>query len=381
MKCFRFSAFFALFLLSGTTLLAQTLDVTVACPGNAPQGLEFGVSVDVDQTPLGDTRLGSFTAVLSWDPALLEYTGGAELPGDFVGSVNVDNAATGELRLSGASVAGGVGMFSILTANFRPVGPIGASGGIDLTFTAAAAAGTFADLLPVLNLTNCDLTIIIPAEIRISVVAPAGITEGCDFVATVLADMDELDDVLLGSFTLTLTWDTDVLEFIGDATLLNDYQGVINDTEAAQGSLRFNGANPAGVDGGIVDLFQAAFQVVGSADDAAVIEVSASALAAAFTFDDLLPLVVPVALEFTVGEPLLLGDVNDDGLVNSTDGLIISTFDAGLSVPDLSAQRIAEGIGDVNGDGVTNSTDVLIILTFDVGLPVDFPLGELACPE
>ncbi|MEL7159531.1 MAG: FlgD immunoglobulin-like domain containing protein, partial [Bacteroidota bacterium] len=42
---------------------------------------------------------------------------------------------------------------------------------------------------------------------------------------------------------------------------------------------------------------------------------------------------------------------------------------------------IAEGFGDVNGDGLTNSTDALIILTFDAGLPVQFPVGEETCPD
>ncbi|MEO0734385.1 MAG: dockerin type I domain-containing protein [Bacteroidota bacterium] len=360
---------------------AQGIDVDVNCPGDAPQGQTFGITVSMDQSRVADQPVGSFTAQLNWDPAVLEYVGDAAVDGGFVGSINVDDAANGIIRFSGASVTGGTGAFDIFTANFRAIGAIGAMSSIDVSFTAAAASGTFADLLPELAIFNCDLTIVRPAEIPINVVAPEGITEGCDFIATVQANLDELDNVLLGSFTLTLTWDTDILAFLGDETLLNDYQGVINLTEVDQGRLRFNGANPFGVDGGIVDLFQAAFMVVGSAGDEARIDVSASALAAALTFENLQPLVVPVALEFTVGEPLLLGDVNDDGLVNSTDGLIIATFDTGLEVPAIAAQRIAQGIGDVNGDGLTNSTDVLIILTFDTGLPVDFPLGELACPQ
>jgi hypothetical protein len=36
--------------------------------------------------------------------------------------------------------------------------------------------------------------------------------------------------------------------------------------------------------------------------------------------------------------------------------------------------------GDVNGDGLVNSTDALIILSFDVGMSVPYPVGTGACP-
>ncbi len=71
----------------------------------------------------------------------------------------------------------------------------------------------------------------------------------------------------------------------------------------------------------------------------------------------------------------LLGDVNLDGSVDSTDALIVLTVDAGL--PAASADFCPMNYGDVNADGLANSTDALIILTYDVGYGVGaLPVGE-----
>jgi len=75
--------------------------------------------------------------------------------------------------------------------------------------------------------------------------------------------------------------------------------------------------------------------------------------------------------------PGFLGDVNGDDLCNSTDALIILSYDVGLTIPPDFSSRINAGFGDVNSDGPTNSTDALILLSFDVGIPVPFPVCEL----
>ena len=73
----------------------------------------------------------------------------------------------------------------------------------------------------------------------------------------------------------------------------------------------------------------------------------------------------------------MLGDVNDDSSVNSTDALIILSADVGVNVSSYCPMNC----GDVNADGNVNSTDSLILLSFDVGLAVPFTVGELGCPE
>lgn len=73
--------------------------------------------------------------------------------------------------------------------------------------------------------------------------------------------------------------------------------------------------------------------------------------------------------------PGMIGDVNDDMQVNSTDGLIALSCDAGIDV----SQFCPMNCGDVNEDSSINSTDALIILSFDVGMSIPFPVGESGC--
>jgi len=77
-----------------------------------------------------------------------------------------------------------------------------------------------------------------------------------------------------------------------------------------------------------------------------------------------------------VEAPDVLGDVNGDDDLNSTDALIILSGDVGIDI----SQFCPINCGDVNGDGYVNSTDALIILSYDVGMTVPFPIGVSACP-
>jgi hypothetical protein len=69
-----------------------------------------------------------------------------------------------------------------------------------------------------------------------------------------------------------------------------------------------------------------------------------------------------------------LGDINNDGNCNSTDALIILSYDVGLPIPQDFLDRIQAGLGDVNADNLTNSADALIILASDAGMQVPFPV-------
>ncbi|NQT25810.1 hypothetical protein HQ585_10670 [candidate division KSB1 bacterium] len=73
----------------------------------------------------------------------------------------------------------------------------------------------------------------------------------------------------------------------------------------------------------------------------------------------------------------ILGDVNRDGAVNSSDALIIMSCDVGMDVSLFCPMSC----GDVNDDGFVNSTDALIILSYDVGMYVPFPIGSIGCPS
>jgi hypothetical protein len=73
----------------------------------------------------------------------------------------------------------------------------------------------------------------------------------------------------------------------------------------------------------------------------------------------------------------ILGDVNGDELVDSTDALIILSADVGVN----TSQFCPMNCGDVNADGYIDSTDALIVLSYDVGMTVPFPIGQPGCPS
>ena len=71
----------------------------------------------------------------------------------------------------------------------------------------------------------------------------------------------------------------------------------------------------------------------------------------------------------------VLGDVNRDGKVNSTDALIVLSCEAGVDC----ARDCPMNCGDVNGDRAVNSADAKIILAYDAGMAVSYPVGKIGC--
>lgn len=220
-----------------------------------------------------------------------------------------------------------------------------------------------------------------PNGMMAGVNCPETVPQDCDFKVVITADVSDVPapDNRLGSFTGIVSWDPTLLSFTGQATILSGYNGFIN-ADAAAGTLTFNGANTNGV-AGIVDLLKLHFTAVGPVGSTATVDVNFTAAAAAGTFNSLLPELVLEACTIEITLPGLLGDVNGDGLVNSTDGNILLSFDVGLVLPPAIQALIDAGLGDVNQDGQTNVVDALIVLTFDVGLPVPYPIGEPFCPS
>jgi hypothetical protein len=71
------------------------------------------------------------------------------------------------------------------------------------------------------------------------------------------------------------------------------------------------------------------------------------------------------------------GDVNGDGLADSTDALIILSADVAVATPQFCPMNC----GDANADGLVNSTDALLVLSYDAGMSVPFPVGQSGCPS
>ena len=116
-------------------------------------GQIFSLAVDLDAGLTGQP-LGSYGAVLRWDPAVLQYqsdTGGGEPPFD-TAVVNRTDVAAGILRFSDASPLGVPGGINVINVSLRVVAdPCLTTTLLDLEFTSLFGAETFEDLLQVLQ--------------------------------------------------------------------------------------------------------------------------------------------------------------------------------------------------------------------------------------
>ena len=73
--------------------------------------------------------------------------------------------------------------------------------------------------------------------------------------------------------------------------------------------------------------------------------------------------------------PDVLGGVDGDLDVDSTDALIVLSCDAGAD----TSQFCPMNCGDANGDNLVNSTDALAVLSYDAGISVPYSLGAAGC--
>ncbi|MBD3291079.1 hypothetical protein GF337_19885 [candidate division KSB1 bacterium] len=182
----------------------------------------------------------------------------------------------------------------------------------------------------------------------------------------------------LGSYTATLEWNPAQLSFTSFSGGNTTGWGspTVNTSETSSGHLDFASANPSGTTGEI-NILNVTFDVTGTEGQSGSIDLEFSALTAASTFMNLLPYLTTEDCDYTIMPSGILGDINGDENVNSTDALIVLSCDVGIDV----SQFCPMNCGDVNGDGLVNSTDALIILSYDVGIDVPFPVGETGCPS
>ncbi len=78
------------------------------------------------------------------------------------------------------------------------------------------------------------------------------------------------------------------------------------------------------------------------------------------------------SINFTVEEPILWGDANGDGIVDTTDVLLIMRYTLGLE--EISEEQLP--VCDVNGDGVIDFTDALLVLRKVMSIIELFPVEE-----
>jgi len=134
---------------SGRASAAVLPAVTVTDVG---EQIEVAVSIDVSAVAEPDHRLGSFTASLNWDPAVLAYHGDSGILAGFTGMVNTAQVSSGHIVFNGANPGGATGELVVIRITFAVVRA--GHSDLDLEFTAMAAAYTFRSLLPILTVND-----------------------------------------------------------------------------------------------------------------------------------------------------------------------------------------------------------------------------------
>ncbi|MBI2071642.1 MAG: Ig-like domain-containing protein, partial [Gemmatimonadetes bacterium] len=141
------SLLFGVLLLAGVagSGAAQTITVRVGGEASSLVGVPLAMPLEVDLRNQPDVKLGSFSLVLRWNPAVLRLDRGEN--GTF-GDIfaNEDSLPLGVARLVGANPAGVGGNVVLGVAHFTPL--VDAVDTLRLSVSELYAAGTFADLLP-----------------------------------------------------------------------------------------------------------------------------------------------------------------------------------------------------------------------------------------
>lgn len=147
---------------AGAPVHAQTGSVTSsATPSNATpnigQQVVVTIHIDMSNVAAPNDKLGSFTASLDWDPGVLAYNSNSGVLASFTGVVNAASAATGHIVFNGANAAGAAGNIIVLTITFDVVGA--GTSALNLEYSAMTATITFADLLPILTVTDGQVVV------------------------------------------------------------------------------------------------------------------------------------------------------------------------------------------------------------------------------
>jgi len=208
----------------------------------------------------------------------------------------------------------------------------------------------------------------------------SSLPKDCTVTISITIDMTGTSPAqLLSSLSGSLSWNPTVLGYASHSGLQSGFTGTVNTTAVPSGRISFSGMNATGV-GDTVRILDVTFEVSGTAGASNLFDLDFTAMFSAGTAVNLLPILAVNDCNATVANAGLLGDVNGDGAVNSTDALILLAYDASLPIAPPFLSRIMQGYGDVDGNRATNSTDALAILSFDVSLPVPFPIGQAFCP-
>lgn len=116
------------------------------------QQIDVEIRVDVSGVNPPDNALGSFTATLDWNPAVLTYKSNPGVLSGFQGVVNTAAVASGHIIFNGIRATGMTGDFAIFRVSFDVAGA--GTSTLDLGYSAMSAALTFHSLLPILTVND-----------------------------------------------------------------------------------------------------------------------------------------------------------------------------------------------------------------------------------
>jgi len=124
----------------------------------AKVGDTVAVLVTADLRAVPAQLLGSYNAMLIWNPAALRYVASDTVAGGFAGpTINADSAATGQLRFGSADPNGTAGQVALLQVTF--VATASGSSPILIGLSDLSAAKTFTQLLPAAMLVSSSVTV------------------------------------------------------------------------------------------------------------------------------------------------------------------------------------------------------------------------------
>jgi hypothetical protein len=171
-------------------------------------------------------------------------------------------------------------------------------------------------------------------------------TVGQQITVTININMSGADapDNYLGSFTGTLDWNTAVLAYNAKSGIGAGFTGNVNTSSAGTGHITFNGANASGATGSL-NLLTITFDVMGAGTSPLNLEYSA--MAAATTFGDLLPILTVTDGQVVVAA--LPGDMDSDCDVDIVDIMLVaSRWNTALGDPLYDPRYDLDADGDID---------------------------------
>ncbi len=135
----------------------------------------------------------------------------------------------------------------------------------------------------------------------------SAVKPGQEIHVPVIIDMTNMPEKL-GSFTGKLQWDPSVLRYLGYRAGANSSFRtlVVNSKKTNRGQLIFAGANPYGAEGK-AEVLNVTFKVIGKTGSSSPLQLTFTAMAAAYTFHNLLPYVH--ATTTAVGQDVQVGEL------------------------------------------------------------------------